>query len=133
MNIELRGRILECSLVMEESINGILLLELGIHGNENKTRLFGDKGKINFQNKIDLLMDLKVLNDKENLNFELLMNFRNKFMHIMKYDSFESVINTLDNGIVNRFKTFSVNNKFTTEEDYLNAFNNLYEGCNITF
>ncbi|NBA86071.1 hypothetical protein GVN16_09880 [Emticicia sp. CRIBPO] len=127
MNIELRSEILACSLIIEETINRLLLIELGIFDKPSPTRLFGDKGKINFQNKIDLLFDLEVLEKDENANLELLMNFRNKFMHIIKYDSFTSVINSLDNGIVNRFRKFAVDNHFSTENDYLNAFRNLYE------
>ena len=58
LNIEVRSRILEYSLVIENLINDLLLLNLGIYNEKEKTRLFSNKGKLTFQNKIDLLFDI---------------------------------------------------------------------------
>jgi hypothetical protein len=106
LNIELRSRILEYSLFVENLINNLLRMNLGIYDEKIKTRLFSNKGKISFQNKIDLLFDIEVLSKDENSEFELLMIVRNKFMHDIECDSFHTLLNQLDNGIVNRFKKF---------------------------
>lgn len=106
LNIEVRSRILEYSLVIENSINDLLLLNLGIYNEKDKTRLFSNKGKLTFQNKIDLLSDIEVLSKEENKEFELLMNIRNKFLHDIDCSSFQNLLQQLDNGIVNRFKKF---------------------------
>ncbi|MEO7315495.1 MAG: hypothetical protein ABIW47_09930 [Ginsengibacter sp.] len=117
LNIELRSRILEYSLLIEVFINDLLLLNLGIYDENIKTRLFSNKGKISFQNKIDLLYDIEVLSKEENSEFELLMIVRNKFMHDIECDSFHTFLNQLDNGIVNRFKRFLEEGQSISDEE----------------
>ena len=117
LNIELRSRILEYSLFIESLINDLLLLNLGIYDEKEKTKLFNNKGKISFQNKIDLLHDIEVLSNKENSEFNLLMIIRNKFMHDIECDSFHTLLNQLDNGIVNRFKKFLVEGQLISDEE----------------
>lgn len=117
LNIEVRSRILEYSLVIENSINDLLLLNLGIYNEKDKTRLFSNKGKLTFQNKIDLLFDIEVLSKEENSEFELLMNIRNKFLHDMYCSSFQILLRQLDNGIVNRFKVFIEKGKSIDDEE----------------
>jgi len=117
LNIELRSRILEYSLFIEKVINDLVLLNLGIYDEKIKTRLFGNKGKISFQNKIDLLYDIEVLSKEENSEFELLMIVRNKFMHDIECDSFQTLLNQLDKGIVNRFKKFLEEGQSISDEE----------------
>lgn len=106
INIEVRSRILEYSLCIEGLINDLLLMNLGIYGDKEKTKLFSNKGKLTFQNKIDLLFDIAILTNEEKLEFELLMNIRNKFLHVLDCSSFQSLFQQLESGIVNRFKKF---------------------------
>jgi len=117
LNIELRSRILEYSLFIEKLINDLILWNLGIYDEKVKTRLFSNKGKISFQNKIDLLYDLEVLSKEENSEFELLMIVRNKFMHDIECDSFHTLLNQLDKGIVNRFKKFLEDGQLISDEE----------------
>jgi len=116
LNMEVRSKILEYSLVMENSINDLLLFNLGLFGDKEKTKLFSNRGKITFQNKVDLLMDLGILSKEETLEFELLMVIRNKFMHDINCDSFKTLFNQLDNGLVNRFKKFIEEGKSISDE-----------------
>lgn len=106
INIQLRSEILEYSLILEQAINDLLLLHLGIFDNSNSTRLFGKKPSITFKNKIDLLYDINILNKSENADLELLMIFRNKFLHDIECNSFYSIFSQLDNSIKNKFKHF---------------------------
>lgn len=117
LNIELRSRILEYSLFIEKLINDLVLLNLGIYDEKEKTRLFGNKGKISFQNKVDLLYDIEVLSKEENSEFELLMIVRNKFMHDIECDSFQTLLIQLDKGIVNRFKKFLEEGQSISDEE----------------
>ncbi len=117
LNIELRSRILEYSLFIENLINNLLRMNLGIYDENVKTRLFSNKGKISFQNKIDLLYDIEVLSKEENSEFELLMIVRNKFMHDIECDSFQTLLNQLDKGIVNRFKKFLEDGQSISDEE----------------
>lgn len=117
LNIDVRSRILEYSLLIEGSINDLLLLNLGIYNEKEKTRLFSNKGKLTFQNKIDLLFDIGVLSPEENLEFGLLMNIRNKFLHVLDCSSFQNLFQQLDNGIVNRFKKFLEEGQSISDEE----------------
>lgn len=127
LNIELRGKILEYSLILESLINNLLLLNLRIYDEKNTTRLFSNKGKLTFQNKIDLLFDIEVLSKEENLEFELLMNIRNKFMHDIECDSFQTLLKQLDNGIINRFKKFlEQSQSISDEKDCIEACHRLF-------
>lgn len=117
LNIEVRSRILEYSLIIEKLINDLLLLNLGIYDGKDKTRLFSNKGKLTFQNKINLLFDIEVLSKIENSEFELLMNIRNKFLHDMDCSSFQILLQQLNNGIVNRFKVFIEKGKSIDDEE----------------
>ena len=51
INIKLRSEILEYSLNMEESINELLLLNLGMYDNGVGTRLFSGKNGLTFKDR----------------------------------------------------------------------------------
>lgn len=117
LNIEVRGQILEYSLFLENSINDLVLLSLGIYNDKEKTKLFSNKGRLTFQNKVELLLDIDVLTSQESLEFELLMNIRNKFLHDLECNSFNVLLDQLDNGIVNRFKKFIKHGEVISDEE----------------
>ena len=126
VNLDLRSKILEYSLLIEKSINDLLLIFLGIYFNK-KTRLFGNRQGISFKNKIDLLFDLEILSKKENYDFELLMIFRNKFLHDIECNSFKIIFEKLDNSIKKKFQNYL--DKSELIEDELaceNALGNLF-------
>ena len=55
------------------------------------------------------------------------MNFRNKFLHDIQCNSFNSVFKQLDNSIKNRFASFlNGGDSIEVEEACLSAFKNLY-------
>ena len=93
---------------------------------KTKTKNFANRPGISFQSKIDLLFDIEVISKEELLTIELLMIFRNKFLHDIKYNSYTLVLNDLDNGIRNRFFKFLRDEKFKSENEYDTAFSNLY-------
>ncbi|MCG8838933.1 hypothetical protein G1K37_11300 [Tenacibaculum dicentrarchi] len=125
MNLRIRTLVLEYSLKTENNVNNLLLGYLSIFDKE-KTKNFGNKAGISFKNKIDLLFDIDVLNKKEHQDLELLMNFRNKFMHDIESESFTYILNKLDSGIRNRFLKFSLSKEIKNEIEYEKAFDNLY-------
>jgi hypothetical protein len=122
LNLDKRTQVLEYALHIEESINTLLLLCLGIK-DKSKTRLFGNKAGISFQSKIDLLYDIDILTKEENQNFELQMIFRNKFLHDIQFNTYTSILEYLENGIKNRFKKFlleggDISEEFSCREAY---------------
>ncbi len=125
VNLGLRSRILFCPLNIENVINNLLVKHLLII-DKTKTKNFANRPGISFQSKIDLLFDIEVISKEELLTIELLMIFRNKFLHDIKYNSYTLVLNDLDNGIRNRFFKFLRDEKFKSENEYDTAFSNLY-------
>lgn len=126
LNLEKRTEVLEYALHIEESIKILLLLCLGIRDN-TKTKLFGNKAGISFQSKIDLLYDIDILEPEEHQGLELQMNFRNKFLHDIKFNTYVSVLSTFDNGIKNRFKKYlldggDIADEVSCREAYQNLF-----------
>jgi hypothetical protein len=63
----------------------------------------------------------------ELLIIELLMNFRNKFLHDIKYTSFTILLNDFDDSIQKRFFKFLNNIQIKTEVTFDKAFQTLYE------
>jgi hypothetical protein len=118
--------VLNFALVIEDSVNNLLLYKLGIE-DKKSTKNFGNKAGITFQSKIDLLYDIGIFEKNEHQNFELQMMFRNKFLHDISFTSFLMAIEKFDNSIVNRLKRFG-NEKLdsNTEFYYRNAYNNLF-------
>ena len=125
VNLELRSKNLFCALNIENVINNLLVKHLLII-DKTKTKNFANRPGISFQSKIDLLFDIEVISKEELLTIELLMIFRNKFLHDIKYNSYTLVLNDLDNGIRNRFFKFLRDEKFKSENEYDTAFSNLY-------
>ena len=126
IQLEIRTFVLELALQTEDAINDLLLLYLGI-SDKHSTKLFGQKVGISFKNKIDLLHDIDVILKDEHLDLELLMIFRNKFVHDINSNDFLSVLKQLDNGIKNRFnKHFDENTSIENEQDCKTAYRNLH-------
>ncbi len=125
INLELRSKIVYCSLNIENAINDLLLKYLLIT-DKTKTKNFGNKAGISFKNKIDLLYDIDVI-DKEELNIlELIMVIRNKFLHDIKYSSFTILLADFDSSVRNKFLNF-LNENSNNEKEYEKGFENLYK------
>jgi hypothetical protein len=125
-NLVLRSKILYCTLNIENAINNLLAKHLLIT-DKKRTKNFSNKAGISFQSKINLLFDINVLVKDELLIIELLMNFRNKFLHDIKYTSFTILLNDFDDSIQKRFFKFLNNIQIKTEVTFDKAFQNLYE------
>ncbi len=127
LNLKLRSEILECSLNLEKEINNLIMLFLGIN-HDNKIKVFGSTAaSISFRNKIDLLTDLKILSSDENFDFNFLMEFRNKFLHVADCNTFEDAFRLLGNSQKNKLQNFIEDGgNIDSEKDCLAAFKNLY-------
>jgi hypothetical protein len=125
-NLVLRSKILYCTLNIENAINNLLAKHLLIT-DKKRTKNFSNKAGISFQSKINLLFDINVLVKDELLIIELLMNFRNKFLHDIKYTSFTILLNDFDDSIQKRFFKFLNNIQIKTEVTFDKAFQTLYE------
>ena len=91
MNIELRTKILEKSLNLEDNINRCLRVLIEVKSSQPKT--IGDKSSsIPLASKINLLLDLELLNKEEYNQLFCFLEIRNQFMHNIHCDSYIKVI-----------------------------------------
>ena len=91
MNIEIRKEILEQSLILEDLLSTNLQYLFEIDTNESKT--LGFKGSaLSFKNKVDLLVDIGKISDKDYPNFIMFMEVRNQFIHNADSNNFEIVL-----------------------------------------
>jgi hypothetical protein len=122
----LRLEVLEYSLDIEQAINNLLLIYLGIIGKKS-TKLFSNKTGISLKNKVDLLLDIDVFSNEEAECVILFMNFRNIFMHDIESSSFVSALNRMSNEVKNKFKKYlNSENSLKSESECREAFKKIH-------
>nr|WP_315154231.1 hypothetical protein [uncultured Flavobacterium sp.] len=128
-NIELRTKVLEYALDIENSVNTFLVVHFEIN-DHIKSKNFGSKAGISFKNKIDLLYDLEVLTKEEHNDLEIFMVFRNKFLHDLECSTFEIALKTIDSGIRNKLLNFlDEQTNDLSEKKLEKAYFNLFLKC----
>jgi len=128
MNIELRGNVLKMALIIEDEINNLVLLYLGID-KESRKAIGHKSGTLTFKNLLDLLYDIDVLDKKEYDAMLFLMEFRNQFMHNRNCDSFEKAVDLLGQDRGKRLLKFNRWEGEILEDKYSNSFFCMSEDC----
>ena len=83
-----RGLVIEISVSNEEFVNLILAKLLGIKSEESKS--FGTTNQaLSFNAKANLLLDLNYLDKTDREKFQIFMEIRNKFAHLLAVETFE--------------------------------------------
>jgi hypothetical protein len=96
-----RSLVIELSVSHEDFINLILATLLGIKPEDSKS--FGTTSQaLSFNAKANLLLDLNYLDKIEREKFQIFMEIRNKFAHLVAVDTFEKCF--LSTGNYNRLK-----------------------------
>ncbi|MCX8524283.1 hypothetical protein OF897_10210 [Chryseobacterium formosus] len=122
INIELRSKILELALNLENNISQLIITCLVIE-NEERKAISNKSGNLSFKNKIDLLFDLEILNKEEHKLFLLLMEYRNQFLHNIDCNSFEKAFEFLGNDKKNQLIKYL---DVESPENYYLAYLNIY-------
>ncbi len=91
-----RTIILSASLIIEKATSRFIANLLGIKKPENSLTLGIKNSALSFNQKIDLLIDLGALNVSDKSKFQLFMELRNKFMHVLEADSFVNCFKLLE-------------------------------------
>jgi hypothetical protein len=86
--------VLEKALVLENGINDLTRLYLGIE-KEDRRAIGHKSGTLTYKNLLDLLYDIDVLDKHEYLLLLRLMEIRNQFMHNLACDTFEKAVGFL--------------------------------------
>lgn len=81
LNVENRAQYLKYSLIVENLVSVFLSKLIGIK-DEQESKNFGNKSTaLSFMNKINLLLDLEIVERKDYWKFQKFMEIRNQFMH----------------------------------------------------
>ncbi len=135
MNIELRKEILKRALVAEEGVRKLLLFVLNTR-KEDRKAISKKSSVLSFNDKINILFDLEVINSDEYKNFSLLSEFRNKFMHDIDCFSFKEAVDIFEKfnnqgskgkELLKFHQDKSKHKKDGTEDDYRKAYFKLAE------
>lgn len=126
MILDTRLYVLEKALTVEKGVNDILELFLNVE--KLKKKAFTNKsGGLSFKNKIDLLFDIEIFDDKEYTAILLLMEYRNQFMHNYECNTFIDALEFLGLDKKNRLLTYSDKKlEDKNEENLKKAFQNLF-------
>jgi hypothetical protein len=119
-----RSLVIEFSVANEEFINLILGKLLGINPKSSKS--FGTTNQaLSFNAKSNLLLDLNYLNKTDREKFQIFMEIRNKFAHLLAVDTFEKCFSLTGN--YNRLQAIlnEEENGNSLEEKMENTFLNL--------
>lgn len=103
---EIRHQVLNFSLRLEEYVNSILARALGITDVE-KSHSFNYRGQaLSFHQKVNLLLDINLIDKNEHWKFQTFMEIRNKFMHVLAIDSYEKCFQYVNgrNKIIDTYK-----------------------------
>ncbi|HCY40802.1 MAG TPA: hypothetical protein DHV48_05525 [Prolixibacteraceae bacterium] len=119
MNI--RTDILSYSLMVENFSSIFLSTLLDISDFKESKSLGNKSGNLSFNQKIDLLIDIKALDKKEKSKFQIFMSIRNQFMHNIAADNYENCLKNIDGAEKFLLKTYSQDNKLAKEIQLENA------------
>jgi hypothetical protein len=97
MNIELRSKVLEESIQIENTLSVLLSHLLQIKKDTSLT--LGIKStSLSFSSKVDLLRDLNRISAEEQKDCRLFMEIRNKLIHNLSIDTMLKALNSIDAG-----------------------------------
>lgn len=110
-----RAMVLETSVQVESNISGVLGYLLSINVDTSKS-LSCKSTALSFNAKLNLLLDMDILNKIEIEKFVIFSHIRNQFAHNVKVYSFDTCINEIE-GLLNRFRKLYDILKLNTEFD----------------
>jgi len=129
-DLKTRLLVLEKALSIEHFINQFLGLLLGIECTKSKT--LGNKStSLSLNQKVLILLDLKIIEPNEKGKIENFMSVRNQFMHNLKISTFEELFVNNENLRKWFIKNYPIeNNSKTDEENYKVSFLKLSSDVN---
>jgi hypothetical protein len=116
-----RNEVLAASLFIEKMTSAFLSVLLGIKDLKN-SRLLGNKsGCLSFNQKIDLLIEMGALSNKDRNKFQAFMEVRNQFMHNISANNYESCYSFTNGTDKFVLKTYPQDKSKAREEALRNA------------
>jgi len=116
-----RVEILELALILEK-ITSAFLAELLDIENYKETRSLGNKsGNLSFNQKIELLIDIRALSKNDKNKYQSFMELRNQFMHNLDADTYEKCYDLMEGKERFVLKIYPQPNDMTREEQLRKA------------
>jgi hypothetical protein len=127
IGLKQRELILTYALLLEFFTSIFLAQLLGIKDRE-KTISFGNKNSaLSFNQKINLLIDIKALSKENKNKYQTFMEVRNQFMHNFQADSFETCYSFIEGKANFVLRLYPQSEEFSKEEQLKKATLNLSE------
>lgn len=126
-----RHHVIDISVQLENNVSQFICLILKIDVATSKS--FGNKSSsLSFNSKINLLIDIGVLEKNQAEKFTLFMQIRNQFAHNLNADSFENCLKETKD-LENRLKKlYPDNSKFSSSIRSNMYFNSLLKDIALT-
>src|ERR1700759_4851657 len=84
-----RGKILLYSLMFESLTSYFIARLVGIEDHKNSKTLGNKSSSLSFNQRVDFLLDLKVLGSDQRMKLQSFMEIRNQLMHNIEASSYE--------------------------------------------
>lgn len=114
------------SLIIEKSVSWFLATCLGIEKDVKNSKSFSNKSSaLTLMQKVNLILDLEIIEKKSIWKFEMFMSIRNQFMHNSEAETYEQCIEFIDGAKTKILKEYGEDKNLTTEQNLQLAANKL--------
>lgn len=127
MATKIRNDILIKSLCIESLTSIFLASLLDIKDRKNSITLGNKRSSFSFDQKVNLLIDMGVLNKLNKEKFQTFMEIRNKFMHVLEITNYEKCFEELDGKEKWILRVYPQNTGLSKEKQLAQAVNDLAE------
>lgn len=117
LNLDNRTEYLRYSLLFEGYLSALIASLLNITDEKNSRSLGFRSSAISFKTKVDILLDMNLINKDDIWKYETFMLIRNQFMHNMDADTYDDCLEYIDKEKKNKLLKFYPKNIDLSEEE----------------
>lgn len=120
------------SLIIEKAVSWYLATCLGIEEDVRNSKSFSNKSSaLTLMQKVNLILDLGIIEKKSIWKFEMFMSIRNQFMHNSEAETYEQCIGFIEGAKTKILKEYGEDKDLTTEKNLQLAANELASDVKI--
>lgn len=118
-----RHQVMDLSVQLEFNISTFLKVYLNIKNEDSKS--FDRSNSLSFQQKLNLILDMKLLEKEQIKKLELFGQIRNKFAHKLEIETFFDCFNSNDDLKKRLLNLYNNKIEPKDEQEYFSIFNSL--------